>query len=223
VSPSELRLVIFDCDGTLVDSFAAILEAMVAAFRDFGLPAPAPDRLRAMIGLPVAEQVMSLAPDADSDLRLALENGYRRHRLGRHDSNEPLYPGARVCLEALGRQGILMAMATAKSAKGLRATLDLHRLGPFFVNLQSGDRHPGKPNPAMVLTALAETGVESASALMVGDTRYDIEMAVNAGVTPIGVGWGYHAAEELAAAGAIAVAPSFPALTEMIIERMSNQ
>ncbi|MDA0369143.1 MAG: HAD-IA family hydrolase [Proteobacteria bacterium] len=223
MTTSELRLVIFDCDGTLVDSFAAIHEAMAAAFRDFGLPAPAPDRLRAMIGLSVAEQVMVLAPDADADLRLALENGYRRHRLGRHDPHEPLFPGARACLEALDRREILMAVATAKSAKGLRATLDLHGLGHFFANLQSGDRHPGKPNPAMVLTALAETGVAPASALLVGDTRYDVEMAVNAGVTPIGVGWGYHAAEELAAAGAITVVPSFAALTEMIIERLPNQ
>lgn len=217
-----LRLAIFDCDGTLVDSFPAIHEAMTAAFRDFGLSAPPADRLRAMIGLSVAEQVATLAPTADHDQRLALENGYRQHRLGRRNPHEPLFPGERRCLEALDADETLMAVATAKGTKGLRATLDLHGMAHFFVNLQTGDRHPGKPNPSMVLTALAEAGVDPRHAVVVGDTRFDIEMAVNAGVTPIGVQWGYHDPDDLVAAGAADIATNFSHLTDLIRDRFAT-
>lgn len=219
MTTSPLCLAIFDCDGTLVDSFPAIHEAMTAAFRDFGLSPPPADRLRSMIGLSVAEQVATFAPKANHDQQLALESGYRQHRLGRKNLHEPLFPGARRCLEALDAADILLAVATAKSGKGLRATLDLHDMGGFFVNLQTGDRHPGKPNPSMVLTALAEAGVDPAHAVVVGDTRFDIEMAVNAGVTPIGVGWGYHDPGALVAAGAVDIAASFPHLTGLIQDR----
>lgn len=219
---APLRLAIFDCDGTLVDSFVAIHEAMAAAFRDFGLAPPAQVALRGMIGLSVAEQVAVLAADPPPDLQMALENGYRRHRLSRVDPLEPLFPGAQACLSTLDREGILMAVATAKSSKGLRATLDRHGLHRHFVNLQTGDHHPGKPNPAMVLTSLAEAGVDAENALVVGDTRYDIEMAVNAGVTAIGVAWGYHDPQSLTAAGAHVIAPDFSTLTTMIVDRFSE-
>lgn len=216
---TQLRLVIFDCDGTLVDSFVAIHDAMVAAFRDFARPPPPEAELRGMIGLSVAQQVAVLAPQARPEERLALENSYRQHRLGRADPPEPLFPGARACLEAIDHDDTLMAVATAKGAKGLRATLDRHGLHRHFVNLQTGDHHPGKPHPAMVLASLAEAGVDPENALVVGDTRFDIEMAVNAGVAPIGVAWGYHDAQDLKRAGAFAIAPDFATLTEMISER----
>jgi phosphoglycolate phosphatase len=175
-----------------------------------------------MIGLSVAEQVAELAPQATSDDQLALENGYRQHRLGPADPPEPLFPGARDCLKALDRADILMAVATAKGAKGLRATLDRHDLHRHFVNLQTGDRHPGKPNPGMVLASLSEAGVDPENAIVVGDTRFDIEMAVNAGVAPFGVAWGYHEAQDLTKAGALAIAPDFATLTKMISERFSQ-
>ena len=219
---TQLRLVVFDCDGTLVDSFVAIYEAMVAALRDFGRPPPPEAVLRGMIGLSVAEQVAVLAPQAPMEERLALENSYRQHRLGRVDPPEPMFPGARACLEALDRDDILMAVATAKGAKGLRATLDRHGLHRHFVNLQTGDQHPGKPHPAMVLASLAEAGVDAKNALVVGDTRFDIEMAVNARVTPFGVAWGYHDAQDLTRAGAQVIAPDFATLTKMISERFSQ-
>lgn len=215
----DLRLAIFDCDGTLVDSLVAIHEAMVAAFRDHGLAAPSEATLRGMIGLSVAEQIVVLAPGAPPDVRVALEDGYRFHRLSRRDPPEPMFPGARDCLETLDRAGILMSVATAKSSKGLFATLERHDLRQFFVNLQTGDRHPGKPNPSMVLASLAEAGVDPENAVVIGDTRFDIEMAVNAGVTPIGVAWGYHEPQSLLSAGAQEIAPDFSALTRKILDR----
>lgn len=222
MSSSDLRLVIFDCDGTLVDSFAAIYEAMAAAFRDFGMLPPAEARLRAMIGLPVSRQVAKLLPDAGAEQWQALENAYRRHRTEKENPHEPMFPGARDCLDALDEAGILMAVATAKGMRGLSITLDLHRLRRYFVSLQTGDANPGKPNPGMVLNALRETGVDAARALVVGDTRFDIEMAINAGVTPVGVRWGYHGVEELADAGAAHIAADFPGLTETLLERLAS-
>jgi phosphoglycolate phosphatase len=130
-----------------------------------------------------------------------------------------MFPGARDCLETIDRAGILMSVATAKSSKGLFATLERHDLRQFFVNLQTGDRHPGKPNPSMVLASLAEAGVDPDNAVVIGDTRFDIEMAVNAGVTPIGVAWGYHEPQSLLSAGAQEIAPDFSALARKILDR----
>lgn len=217
----RLHLVIFDYDGTLVDSFVANHEAMVLAFKNFENPPPPEVNLCEMMGLPVAEQVVVLAPEARPDEWLALENSYRQHRLGRVDPPEPMFPGARACLDALNRDGILMAVATVKSAKGLRATLDRHGLHRHFVTQQTGDHHPGKQNPAMVLASLAEAGVDPENALVVGDTRFDMEMAVDAGVASFGAAWGYHNTQDLMAAGALAIAPDFTTLTEMISERFS--
>jgi phosphoglycolate phosphatase len=217
----RLHLGIFDCDGTLVGSFVAIHEVMVTAFQDFSRPPPPESGLREMNGLSVAEQVVVLAPQAPPDERLALENSYRQHRLGRADPPEPMFPGARACLEALDRDNILIAVATAKGAKGVCATLDPHGLHRHFVNLHTGVYHPGKPHPATVLASLAEAGVYPENALVVGDTRFDIETVVNAGVAPFGVAWGYHNAQDLTAAGAHATAPDFATLTKIIGERFS--
>ncbi len=218
----DLCLVIFDCDGTLVDSFAAIYDAMAASFRDAGRPAPPEGALRAMIGLPVAHQVATLAPDAGPDQRLALENGYRMHRATEQNPHEPLFPGARACLDALEAAGILMAVATTKGARGLGVTLELHDLHRYFVSLQTGDRHPSKPAPGMVFAALRESGVSAKRAILVGDTRFDIEMAINASVTPVGVSWGYHDVGDLSAAGATHVATDFADLSRFLLERLST-
>jgi len=216
-----LHLVIFDCDGTLVDSFVANHESIVLAFQDFDRPPPPEAGLREMFGLSVAEQVVVLAPQAPPDECLALENSCRQHRLGLADPPEPMFPGARACLEALDRDDILMAVATAKSAKGSRAILDRHGQHRHPGNLQIGDHHPGKPHLAMVLASFSEAGVDLENALVVGDTRFDIQMAVNAGVASFGVAWGSHNTQDLTAAGAHAIAPDFATLTKMIGERFS--
>ena len=217
----RLHLVIFDCDGTLIDSFVANHEAMALAFQNFERSPPLEVDLREMIGLSVAEQVVALVPEARLDEWLAIENSYRPHRLGGADLPEPMFAGACVCLEALHRDGILMAVATAKSARGLRTTFDRHDLHRHFVNLQTGDHHLGKPNPAMVLASLAQAGVDPENALVFGDTRFDIEMAVNAEVASFGTAWVYHNTQDLMAVGAQAIAPDFTRLTKMIRERFS--
>ena len=112
-------------------------------------------------------------------------------------------------LDRLDEAGVLLGVATGKSRRGLEATLDRHGLLERFVNLKTSDDGPGKPNPTILQDAMREVGAERENTIMIGDTVYDISMAVNAQVKPIGVNWGYHATQELEAAGAAAILDRF--------------
>ena len=129
---------------------------------------------------------------------------------------EPLFDGVRGLLEALHSHGWSLGVATGKSDRGLHSCLTLHGVHALFVTLQTADRHPSKPHPAMLEAAMAEAGAGPRDTVMIGDTTYDIEMARAAGVRAIGVSWGYHAPGELLAAGAEAVAATAADLQEMI-------
>ncbi len=200
-----LRLVIFDCDGTLVDSQHAIVGAMTAGFVAEGLAAPPPALVRRVVGLPLVEAVAALAPDLPAVRHERIAEAYKdAHLAGRvaGASIEPLFEGIRGALDTLDAAGHLLGVATGKGSRGLRHTLDLHGLAGRFVTLQTSDLCPGKPRPDMVLRALAETGVAAADAVVVGDTSFDMLMAGNAGVAAVGVTWGYHPPDELTATGA---------------------
>jgi phosphoglycolate phosphatase len=119
---------------------------------------------------------------------------------------EPLFDGVLELLDALEHDGWLLAVATGKSDRGLRHCLERHDIHARFVSLQTADRHPSKPHPSMVEQAIADAGAARERTIVVGDTSFDMAMAVNAGAMGIGAGWGYHDAEELLAAGAVAVA-----------------
>ena len=122
---------------------------------------------------------------------------------------EPLYPGVAEGLTALLARGWLLGVATGKSDRGLALCLQHHGITAQFVTLQTADRHPSKPHPAMLCAAMAEAGCDPAQTVMIGDTSFDMEMAVAAGATAIGVDWGYHDAAELTEAGARHVAIDF--------------
>jgi phosphoglycolate phosphatase len=193
-----LRLVIFDVDGTLVDSQADILGAMDSAFGVAGMLAPSRDDVLGIVGLSLPVAMARLVPDASPALRERLVEGYKaayaemRARIGAAQSS-PLYPGARAALEALhGMPEVLLGVATGKSRRGLDKLIEAHGLERFFVTQQVADHHPSKPHPSMILTAMAEAGVEAQQTVMVGDTSFDMEMARAAGVPGIGVSWGYH-------------------------------
>ncbi len=212
-----VRLVVFDCDGTLVDSQHAVVEAMSAAFTGFGREAPAAEAIRRTIGLSLPVAMAELWPEGSRDDWEALTAGYRTTAMAlRGQHHEPLYPGAAETIAALDDAGYLLGMATGKSLRGLRATLERFDLTARFVTLQTADDAPSKPHPAMLRQAMAEAGAAPGETVLVGDTVYDIEMALNAGTAGIGVSWGYHAAEDLHAAGAHLVVDSFPELSDAI-------
>lgn len=196
---NDLRLVVFDVDGTLVDSQGDILGAMAAAFGGLDLPVPPRAAVLDIVGLSLDHAMVRLAPDLSHATQAELVRRYRaafadlRTRRGAAES-APLYPGARAALARLAAAPeVLLGVATGKSRRGLDAVLSAHGLAHHFVTQQVADHHPSKPHPAMLQAALAETGVAPERAVMVGDTRYDIEMARAAGVRSVGVRWGYQA------------------------------
>jgi phosphoglycolate phosphatase len=203
-----IRLAIFDCDGTLVDSQANICMAMEHAFDEAGLAAPPRSAIRRIVGLSLFEIMRELLPDGDEALHAAMAEQYRASYLILRENGleqEPLYDGMAALLSELDETGWLLGIATGKSDRGLERCLDHHGIKGLFVTLQTADRHPSKPHPAMIHQALADSGAEAGQAVMIGDTVYDIHMGRAAGCRTIGVGWGYHPLDELRDAGADAV------------------
>ncbi|HEV7371894.1 HAD-IA family hydrolase [Arenibaculum sp.] len=207
-APGRLRLAIFDCDGTLVDSQHAIVSAMASAWRSCGLPEPEPHAVRRIVGLSVLDAVARLLPEGPPDLHLTLAERYKtafRDSRLRGELEEPLFPGIAAAIEDLDAEGVLLGIATGKSRRGLLSTLERHGLRSRFVTLQTADDCAGKPDPDMVLRAMSETGAGAGDTVVIGDTTYDMGMARSAAVGAVGVAWGYHEPEELAAAGAQAI------------------
>ena len=203
------RLAIFDCDGTLVDSQINICLAMEDCFARAGLAAPCRERARRVVGLSLVEAMRAMLPEADPEFHVTLAEDYKLafHRLrGQGLVDEPLYEGVADLIDALDTDGSLLGIATGKSDRGLGLCLDHHGLSRRFVTLQTADRHPSKPHPSMVEQAMADAGAAPGTTIMIGDTSFDMAMARAAGVTAIGVAWGYHEARELRDAGAHHVA-----------------
>ena len=215
-----VKLAVFDCDGTLIDSQANILRAMGQSFSRHGLDVPHDHEIRRVVGLSLVESMQVLLPEAAHDLHLSLAQDYKaafqRLRADRSLDPEPLYPGIAPLLDDLRYAGWLLGVATGKSDRGLGLALAHHGLSDHFVTLQTADRHPSKPHPAMLRAALADAGAEPADAVIIGDTVFDIAMGANAGVRAIGVDWGYHDSGELVAAGAVGVAMDAGELRKLI-------
>lgn len=209
------RLIIFDCDGTLVDSQHNIVAAMTTAWRGAGLADPDPAAVRRQVGLTLEIAVARLLPAAAPEVVQNLADAYRKVVFDLRNGaglDEPLFDGIRALIEDLAAPEIFLGVATGKNYRGLEHTLESHGLRQRFHTLQTADRCRSKPDPEMVLKAADETGVPVADAVVIGDTSFDMEMARAAGATAIGVGWGYHPAEELVAAGAHAVIDTPPQL-----------
>lgn len=207
----SLRLVVFDVDGTLVDSGAMILAGFQGAYAKRGIPCPGEAEIFSIIGLSLGVAVAQLSPDLPEAEQAGLVQGYREiYSAGHSAPPPPLFPGARAALDGLrARPEVLLAVATGKSRLGLDHVLVPHDLLGMFLSCQVSDNHPSKPHPSMLEAALAETGAEAAGAVMVGDTEYDMQMGRNAGFLNIGVSWGHHSAERLRAGGADVVIDRF--------------
>jgi phosphoglycolate phosphatase len=213
------RLAIFDCDGTLVDSQANICLAMEECFVGAGLEAPDRAQTRRVVGLSLVEAMRQMLPHAEPHVHVALAEDYKtsfqRLRTGGL-VEEPLYEGVAELIETLAFDGWLLGVATGKSDRGLALCLDHHGIHGRFVTLQTADRHPSKPHPSMIEQAMADAGAAPETTVMIGDTSYDMAMARAAGVTAIGVAWGYHDAEELTRAGAQCIARHPSEITALI-------
>ncbi|MBX3560277.1 MAG: HAD-IA family hydrolase [Sphingomonas sp.] len=203
------RLAIFDCDGTLVDSQHNICAAMASCFAAAGLAPPPHAQTRRVVGLSLVEAMRAMLPEAEPDFHAALAEDYKRAfqaMRARGLDEEPLYEGIAGLIDALEADGWLLAVATGKSDRGLNLCLEHHGIAGRFVSLQTADRHPSKPHPSMIEQAMADAGAVPERTVMIGDTSYDMAMARAAGVSAIGVAWGYHDASELSRAGAHHVA-----------------
>ena len=226
-SPIIMRdpmLVVFDWDGTVVDSQRLIHSVMCGAISTHGYPAPSLESVRGVIGLELAEAITRLLPQEFGGDLGAVVNTYRETfalEPAKPGCDEPLFPNVRETLGALEHAGILCAIATGKSKRGLRAGLDRHELAGFFDSIQTSDDAPGKPHPGMLEQAMNEVGVARAYTIMVGDTTFDMEMAANAGVRAIGVAWGYHSVEQLKSAGARAILDRFSDIPDTAVRMVT--
>ena len=203
-----IKLAIFDCDGTLVDSGATIHAALRQTFDAHGLDCPPHEVTKKVIGLSLDEAMAALVPDADHP---AMSRTYKDAFIAMRGAGrveEPLFDGVVDLLDALDADGWLLGVATGKSDRGLRHCLASHGLSDRFVTLQTADRNPSKPHPAMALAAMAEAGADAKRTIFIGDTGWDMGCARAAGVGAIGAGWGYHDLDELTGAGAHGVAAS---------------
>jgi phosphoglycolate phosphatase len=203
------KLAIFDSDGTMDDSGATIHRALSETFDRHGLEIPPARESRKVIGLSLTQAMAALLPEAADADHAELAETYKGcfHQARRNGLvEEPLFDGILELLDSFETEGWLLAVATGKSDRGLRLCLESHGLHPRFLSLQTADRHPSKPSPSMALAAMADAGATPAKTVVIGDTSYDMGMAVAAGATGIGAGWGYHDETELIAAGAVAVA-----------------
>jgi len=204
-------LIVFDWDGTLMDSTAVIAGSIQAACRDLGLTVPDDEAARHVIGLGLSQALRHAVPDAPESLYEPLVERYRHHFLAQ-DGAIPLFAGARETLAELHEAGYWLAVATGKSRMGLDRALESTGLKQYFHATRTADQTFSKPHPAMLLELMEELAVSAERALMIGDTTHDMQMAQNAQVDAVAVGYGAHPPEQLQELNPLALVQDFAEL-----------
>lgn len=194
----RFELIVFDWDGTLMDSTGAIVASIQAAATDLGIAPPSDERASHIIGLGLIDALRHALPDLPVERYQAVAERYRHHYLSR-DQDLLLFDGAAELIEELAQAGYLLAVATGKTRKGLDRAFEVSGLGPRFQGSRCADECHSKPHPQMLEELMAEFGVEPDATLMIGDTTHDLLMARNAGVAALGVAYGAHPRETLEA------------------------
>ena len=215
-----MRLAIFDVDGTLVDSQAMIAASLTAAFTAEGLAVPERSRMMSIVGLSLVDAMAVLAPDEAVAVHDRLASAYKEafwqyREQGEH--TEQLFPGAgELLLKLRARGDVALGIATGKSRRGVAHLIARHGWEGWFATVQTSDDHPSKPHPSMIAAALSETTTAASKSIMIGDTSYDIAMALAAGVWAAGVTWGNHPRHELIKAGPHTIANDFNELERQL-------
>jgi len=208
-------LLVFDWDGTLMDSAGTIVTSLQAACTDLGLPVPSDAAARHIIGLGLNEALAELLPGlAPSDYDRLVER-YRHHFLSQ-DHEIPLFEGAFEAIQDLSGMGFMLAVATGKSRRGLDRAFSYTNLGRFFHASRCADESFSKPHPAMLLELMDEMGTSPDKTLMIGDTTHDLQMAINARVQGVGVAYGAHPKENLLALSPMACLDHFSELDQWL-------
>jgi phosphoglycolate phosphatase len=214
-----LKLVVWDVDGTLVDSRQSIFDTSVAVYGRLSLPIPTYDQVRQIVGLGLREAFEVLSPELPAaEIERVTQTFREEFQTLRRDPGfiEPLYDGAAETLDRLRAEGWKIAMATGKSRAGVETVLRLHGWADLFDSTHCADDGPGKPHPAMLLEAMKALRVPPERTIMVGDTAHDMRMARAASVYAQGVTWGFHTASEIREGGADHVAEDFATLNRQL-------
>lgn len=199
----KFDLLVFDWDGTLLDSTGVIVEAVQAACRDLGQREPSAEHARQVIGLGLADALRHSVPDLPDDQFAQMVERYKYHYLSR-DHDLRLFDGVGELIAQLHAAGFLLAVATGKSRRGLDRSLAQSGLGVYFSASRCADECFSKPHPQMLEELMAEFAVPPERTLMVGDTTHDLQMAINAGVAGLAVDYGAHSASALDALNPLA-------------------
>ncbi|HZS80408.1 MAG TPA: HAD-IA family hydrolase [Herbaspirillum sp.] len=210
-------LIVFDWDGTLMDSTSTIVECIQAAARDLGLPVPDRSAASHVIGLGLQDAIQAAIPDVDPKYYSRIIERYRHHYFGQ-DRALKLFDGVREMLDDLGRQTYFLAVATGKSRIGLDRALDVTGLVSAFDATRCADETFSKPHPAMLQELTRALGQDMERTLMIGDTTHDLQMAMNAGAAGVAVEFGAHPAQQLQALHPLYSAGSIQALHRWLDE-----
>lgn len=211
----SLSFIVFDCDGTLVDSQHAITSAMAQAFDAHGHTPPTHHQILSVVGISLEPAIARLMPDHEPHIHGRLAETYKEVFSSMRASgniSEYLYDGAHDAVSRLAGTDALLGVATGKSRRGAENVLKEHGLREHFISIRTADDGPGKPHPHMLQLAMGDVGADPYETIMIGDTSYDMEMARAAGAAAIGVSWGYHSVETLEATGAHVVIDHFDQL-----------